>query len=151
MDQDDHRIFFVGLHFRGREKPSLNIEPVVRPLEVLGLTPSWSLSRVVGSQLSPFTSRPGPNLGRRFIGAPDDGGCLAIFRKGKVRKITEGVKTFGAFPDGPHGVVGERQFRDCASTPDIFREQDAIWCLPEERTNRAFPTARAIYGIVSCG
>src|SRR6266566_9250285 len=102
MDQDDHRIFFAGLHpatAGRREKPSLNPEPIVRPLEVLGLTPRGSLSRVVSRQLSPFTDRPSPNFGRCFIGAPDGGGCLAILGEGKVREIAKGVKAFGAFPD----------------------------------------------------
>src|SRR6266571_4954718 len=149
MDQDDHWIFFAGFHFRWREKPSLNVESVVRPLEILGLTPRGSLSRIVRAQLSPFTGRSGPNLGRSFIAAPDCGRCLAIFGESKVREIAEGVKGFGAFPDCPHGIVGERQFRDGASAPDIFGEQDAIWGLPEERTDRALATARAIHDIMS--
>src|SRR5438874_9830939 len=105
MDQDHHRIFFAGLHFPRWEKPSLNAEPVVRPLEVLGLTPRWSLG-IVGSQLSPFTDRPGPNLGWYFIAAPNRGRNLAIFGKSKVRKIAKSVKAFGAFPDCSYGVVG---------------------------------------------
>src|SRR5437762_13777099 len=136
MDQDDHRIFLAGLHFRGRKKPSLNIETVVGPLEVFGLTPRWSLSRVVGGQLSPLTDRSGPNFGRRFVAAPNDGDGLTVFGEGKVRKITERVKAFGPFPDRPHGGVGEREFRDRASASDIFREQDAIWRRPEEGTDR---------------
>src|SRR6266699_5851405 len=151
MDEDDHRIFFARLHFRGREKPFLNIEAVVSPLEVLGLTPRWSLSRVVGGQLSPFTDWPGPNFGRRFIAASDRGREFAILGKCEGRKIAESVKAFGAFPDCPHGVVGERQFRDRAAAADIFREQDAIWRRPEEGTDRALATARAIYNIVSGG
>ena len=61
MDQDDHRIFFTGLHFRGREKPSLNADPVVRPFDVPGLAPRWSLGRIVSGQLPPFTDWPGPS------------------------------------------------------------------------------------------
>src|SRR6266705_5416607 len=151
MDQEDHRTFFAGLHFRGREKPSLNVEPVVRPLKVLGFAPRRRLRGVVAGQLAPFTDRPGPNFGWRFISAPDHGENLAIFRDGKVREIAESVKTFGAFPDCQHGVVGKRQFRDRASAPDIFREQDAIWRLPEEGTDRALATWRTIYDIASSG
>src|SRR6266536_2656451 len=76
---------------------------------------------------------------------------MAVFREDKVREIAESVKAFDASPDCPHGIVGERQFRDRAAAPDIFREQDAIWCLPEERTDRALATLRAIYDIVSGG
>src|SRR5438477_11811928 len=104
MDQDDHRIFFTGLHFRGREKSSLNPEPIVSPLDVLGLAPRWSLGRIVSGQLPPFTDWPGPNFRRHFISAANQGSCFAVVRKGKIRKITERVKAFGAFPDCPHGV-----------------------------------------------
>src|SRR5438874_3491470 len=150
MDQDDHRIFFAGLHFRGREKPSLNAEPVVRPLEVLGLTPRWGLG-IVSGQLSPVTDRPGPNFGRHFIRASDGGSCLAIFGNGKVREIAESVKAFRALPDCPDGVVDERQFRDRGSAPDVFGEQDAIRRLPEEGTDRALAILRAIYDIATNG
>src|SRR6266536_6286144 len=76
---------------------------------------------------------------------------MAVFREDKVREIAESIKAFGAFPDCPHGVAGERQFRDRAAAADIFREQDAIWCLPEERTDRALATLRAILHVVSGG
>src|SRR5438105_8726672 len=151
MDQHDHRIFFAGLHFRGWEKPSLNAEVLVRPLEVLSLTPGWNLSRVVGRQLPPVTDRPGPNFGRCFIAASDCGCYFAIFGKSKIRKITESMQAFGALPNCPHGIVGERQFRDGGSAPDIFRQQNAIRRLPEERTDRALATSRAIYNIATNG
>src|SRR6266446_2255311 len=99
MDQDDHRIFLAGLHFYGRDKPSLNAKSIVRPLEVLCLTPRGCLSRVIRGQLSPFADRSSPNFGGCFIAAPDGGGCLAIFGKGEVGEVAKGVKAFGAFPD----------------------------------------------------
>src|SRR5437763_12025766 len=107
MDKDDHWIFFAGLDFHGRDKPSLNIEPIVLPLEVLGLTPDRRLTDIVIGELSPFTYRSKPDLGRRFEVTPDHGRVRAILRDGKIREVSKGVDAFRAFPDRSRGVISE--------------------------------------------
>src|SRR5205085_11009587 len=101
----DHRIFLAGLDFRGRDKPSLNIEPIVLPLEVLGLTPDRRVTYIVIRELSPFAYRSKPDLGRRFEITPDYGRVRPILRDGKIRKVSKGVDAFRAFPDRSRGVI----------------------------------------------
>src|SRR5947207_8278613 len=105
MNKDDHRIFLAGLDFRGRDKPSLNTESVLLPLEVLGLTPDRRLTHIVIRELLPFTYRSEPDLGRRFKITPDDGCVRPTFRDGKVREVSKGMDTFRAFPDRSRGVI----------------------------------------------
>src|SRR5438067_12796348 len=107
MDQDYHGIFFAGLQFRGRDKPSLNIESIVLPLEVLGLTPDGRLTHIVIRQLLPFTYLSKPDLGRRFETAPDHSRIFYTAHESKIRKVSKGVDTFRAFPDCSRGVISE--------------------------------------------
>src|SRR5438445_8008362 len=107
MDQDYHGIFLAGLHFRGRDKPSLDVKPVVLPLKVLGLTPDRRLTHIVIRQLLPFTYLPKPDLGRRFETAPDHGRVFYTAHESKIRKVSKGMDTFRAFPDRSRGVISE--------------------------------------------
>src|SRR6266487_2515028 len=65
----------------------------------------------------PITDRSGPDLGRRFKTAAFCSREFAVLGNSEVRKITERVKMLRAFPNRPHRIIGECQFRDrtCAS------------------------------------
>src|SRR6266568_5026794 len=144
MDENNHGIFLAGLQSPRRQNPALNVEAVVRPLKVLAFAPCRRLRSVVAGQLAPITDRSSPDLRWRFKAAAFCDREFAILGNSKVRKITESVKILRAFPNRSHRIIGERQSRDRTSAADYLGEKDAIRRLPEERTDRAFATLRAI-------
>ena len=61
------------------------------------------------------------------------------------------MDAFRAFPDGPHRVVGERQFGDRAAAADDLRRQNAVRHLPKQGAHRALATASAVHDVVAVG
>src|SRR5436190_21474184 len=148
MDEDDHGIFLVGLHLPRWKKPALNVEAIVSPLKILGFAPRGSLSGIATGQLAPFTDRSSPDFWWRFKAAAFCGREFSIPGNGKVREITEGMKSLCAFPDCAHRIIGECQFRDRASAADYLGEKDAIRRQPKQRTHRAFAISRTVPHVI---
>src|SRR5436309_14112376 len=99
----------------------------------------------------PITDRSGPDLGRCFKAAAFCTREFAVLGNSEVWKITERVKMLRAFPNRPHRIIGECQFRDRTCASDYLCKKNAIRREAEKCTDRTFTTSRTILHVAAVG
>src|SRR5215475_10305158 len=124
MDENDHGIFLARLAFRWCHKPPFDVEAFVCPPKAFSFAPCCRQCGVIIRQLAPFTDWSDPDLGRRFKRATFCGCEFTVLLNAKVWEISESVKSFCAFPNCAHRIVGHCQFRDRTSTADYLSEKN---------------------------
>ena len=78
VNADDQRIFFVGIEIARVEKPALDFESAVFPVDTFGFAPSGLDGFVALRDLCPVGGGAGPNFGRGAERAANHGGRFCV-------------------------------------------------------------------------
>src|ERR1041385_9167459 len=115
MDQYYHGIFFARIKILGVEQPALQIETLILPVNVFGLSPCRFEISVARGDLLPLSEGAGPDLRRCGERLPDERGGFAIGGKrncgapaagGKLlRSMNERFKIAGRNLDSGHPAL----------------------------------------------